>query len=103
MADNTSGRGDIRTSGPKNLRRSKITSWLALAVAVIIIIVTFSMRAVWWQFIDVFFLFMCAFTRLLSVYFASISPAAARKLNTISLICCIGFVIAFVVEFFLMQ
>ncbi|MDE7160625.1 MAG: hypothetical protein K2O24_07270 [Muribaculaceae bacterium] len=103
MADNTSGKGNIGTSGPKNLRRSKITSWLALVIAVVIIIMTFSMRAVWWQFIDVFFLFMCAFTRLLSVYFGGISPAAARKLNSISLVCCIGFVIAFVVEFFLMQ
>ncbi len=94
---------DRNTNGPKNLKRAKVTSWLALIVAVLIIVLTFSMRAAWWQFIDVFFLFMCAFTRLLSVYFAGISPVASRKLNTVSLVCCIGFVVAFVVEFFIMQ
>lgn len=94
---------EVNNGGPKNLKRAKVTSWLALVIAILIIVLTFSMRAVWWQFIDVFFLFMCAFTRLLSVYFSGISPIAARKLNSISLVCCIGFVVAFVVEFFIMQ
>lgn len=82
---------------------SKIKAWCAMAIAVALLITTFGMRTVWWQFIDIFFIFMAAFTGLLSVYFKKVHAAAARKLTSICLVCCVLGVVAFIVEYFVMQ
>ena len=83
--------------------QSKVKAWCAMVIAVVLLVITFGIRTAWWQFFDIFFIFMAAFTGLLSVYFKTVHPAAARKLNTICLVCCILAVIAFGVEFFLLS
>lgn len=77
--------------------RNRLTSWAAMAVAVALLVTTFGIRDHWWEFIDIFFLFMSAFTRLLSVYTAKSNPAVSKKLNTICLVCLVLFIISFTV------
>ena len=62
------------------------------------ICLTFKFRTVWWQFIDVFFLFMAAFMQLLGLQFAKTIPAAAGKMRNIAMWCAILGIVAFIGE-----
>lgn len=73
-----------------------------MVLVVVMLVVTFGWRLKWWMFIDIFFMFMSAFCYLLSLYFGRISVVAARKLNTIAMICGVLWIVALAVEYFLM-
>lgn len=66
--------------------KSKIAAWIALAIVVVVIGLTFSIRAYWWSFIDIFFAFMTVFLHLMALYIGRMSPAASRKLDFIAMI-----------------
>lgn len=81
-----------------SILKSKGTAWFALAVAIIVLVVTFRMRTVWWGFIDVFFMFMAAFVNVVSVSVSKINPIVARKLNTCALIFVVLWVVSLIGE-----
>jgi hypothetical protein len=74
--------------------------WVGVLLAVVIlgICLTFTMRQVWWCFIDIFFFFMAAFLQLMSLILAKASVKAAAKLQMIALVCLILAVLALVGE-----
>ena len=82
----------------KRVLKSKLTAWLAFALVVVLLVVTFRMRVVWWAFIDIFFAFMATFVNVLSVSVCRINPVVADKLNTAAFILGILFIVSFVVE-----
>ncbi len=61
--------------------KSKAFAWLAFIVVIVILVCTFSMRTVWWSFIDIFFMFMAAFTNLVAVTIKKINPAISSRLD----------------------
>lgn len=71
----------------RNILQSKIVAWAAMAIVVIVIAVTFSIRPAWWGFLDVFFAFMMVFCQLVAVYFFKLNPYVAKKLQIIAAIC----------------
>ena len=81
-----------------SILKSKGTAWFALAVEIIVLVVTFRMRTVWWGFIDVFFMFMAAFVNVVSVSVSKINPIVARKLNTCALIFVVLWVVSLIGE-----
>ena len=82
----------------KKILRSKLTAWIAFAVVIVLLVVTFQIRTVWWAFIDIFFAFMAAFVNLVSVTVEKINPIVSRKLNFWTLVFCILFILAFIGE-----
>ena len=75
----------------------------ALVLTVLIIVLTFGLRPVWWAFIDEFFLFMMAFTFFVSVMFGKYNLNAKRKLQKISLVCGILWIVSLIGEFIAFQ
>lgn len=53
----------------------------------------------WWEFADVFFLFMFVFCRFVSVLFTGRIPDAARKMNIASLACAALAAVFFVIDY----
>lgn len=69
------------------LLNSKVVAWVALILVVILIIVTFKMRPVWWAFIDLFFAFMMVFCQLMGLYVKRFSIPSGKTLQTIAAVC----------------
>ena len=63
------------------LIQSKATAWGAFLLIVIMLVLTFSLRSVWWAFFNVFFLFMMVFCHLVAIYLKRYSPLASGKLD----------------------
>ncbi|MBD5295902.1 MAG: hypothetical protein HDS25_06240 [Bacteroides sp.] len=78
--------------------RSKLFAWLAFALVIIMLVATFSVRTVWWGFIDIFFAFMAAFINLMAVILKKINPVVSRMLDKWTFIFCILFLLAFIGE-----
>lgn len=78
--------------------KSKLFAWLSFALVIVLLVVTFKMRTVWWAFIDIFFAFMAAFVNLVAVTVSRINPKVSGMLNTWTLIFCILFIVAFIGE-----
>ena len=74
---------------------------LGLFVSIVYIAVTFRFRRElgWWAYSDCFVLFMAVFTWMMSVVISRMIPHSGKILMYISLIFCILFVIALVVEY----
>lgn len=87
----------------KNPLESKIVAWIALAIVVIVIVTTFQFRQAWWSFIDLFFAFMMVFCQLASLYIIRFNKYAAKKLQSIALICMVLMILAFIGEFIAYQ
>ena len=85
----------------KHFLRTKIAAIFLLAIVVAVIVVTFQMRTHWWMFCDLFFAFMAAFCRLMSLTLGKLSPFAGIKLRIASLVFGILFVIAAGIEYWL--
>ena len=68
-----------------------------------VLIATYKIHPVWWTFIDIFFFFIMAFCHAMSCLFAKINPAASRRLDIISLVCGCAGIIAFLVEYILLN
>ena len=81
--------------------RTKIAAILLLAMVVAVIVVTFQMRTQWWMFCDLFFAFMAAFCRLMSLTLGKLNPFAGIKLRFAALVFGILFVIAAGIEYWL--
>ena len=81
----------------KNLQKSKGLAWGALALVVLVIVLTFASREYWWAFIDVFFAFLMVFFHLLAVYMWR-ATAISRKLDLWALIFGILMILAFIGE-----
>lgn len=78
---------------------SRAGAWCGMGLVVLVLILTFSMRMVWWSFIDIFFLFMAAFAHLTASYLGKINPYASRMLDTCAFWMLIGGIIALLAEF----
>lgn len=85
------------------IKESKAAAWGALALAVIVIIVTFSLRPVWWAYIDMFFMFMAAFCYLVSVYMLRFNRFAAKRLQMIAFFSGVLMVCSLIGEFVAFQ
>ena len=77
------------------LIQSKATAWGAFLLIVIMLVLTFSLRSVWWAFFDVFFLFMMVFSPLASGKL----DAAAFVFGILGILSLIGEYIAWQVVF----
>lgn len=87
----------------KNPLQSTLVAWLALAIVVIVIVATFRFREAWWNFIDLFFAFMMVFCQLASLYIGKFNPYAGKTLRSISFVCLILMVLAFIGEYIAYQ
>ena len=85
------------------LQESKGAAVGALVLVVLIIVLTFGLRPVWWAFIDEFFLFMMAFTFFVSVMIAKYNLNAKRKLQKITLVFGILWILSLIGEFVAFQ
>ena len=83
--------------------KSTIVSWVILLLIAAVLIATYKIHPVWWTFIDIFFFFIMAFCHAMSCSFAKINPAASRRLDIISLVCGCAGIIAFLVEYILLN
>ena len=85
------------------LTESKGAAVGALVLVVLIIVLTFGLRPVWWAFIDEFFLFMMAFTYFVSVMIGKYNLNAKRKLQKIAIVCGVLWIVAIIGEFIAFQ
>ena len=85
------------------LLESRAAAWTALILVIILIIVTFRMRSVWWSFIDLFFVFMMVFSHLAALFMKRMSPQAGRTLDRVALVCGVLTVAAFIGEYIAFQ
>ena len=83
----------------KNPLQSTVVAWIALAIVVGVIVITFQYRQAWWSFIDLFFAFMMVFCQLAGLYIKRFNPYAGKTLQTISAICLVLMIIAFIGEY----
>ena len=81
-----------------NVLKSKGFAWLAFGVVILILVCTFTMRTVWWSFIDIFFMFMAAFINLVAVTVKNINPPVAAKLNRITIVMLVCWVLSLIGE-----
>ena len=87
----------------KNPIESKLMAWLALAIVIAVIVITFQYRQAWWSFIDLFFAFMMVFCQLAGLYIKSFNPYAGKKLQTFACIFLILMILAFIGEYIAYQ
>lgn len=73
-------------------------AWGGLLIALIVLVCTFRLRTVWWEFFDVFFMFMATFINVVAVSVARINPIVSKKLNTCTLVFVILWVVALIGE-----
>lgn len=80
-----------------------------MVMAIILLCVVFISRRTgggadisWWGYSDVFFIFIAAFCRLVSVLFAGSLPGVSRRMNVCAIVSLILAVIALVADYFLM-
>ena len=83
----------------KNPLQSTVVAWISLAIVVGVIVITFQYRQAWWSFIDLFFAFMMVFCQLAGLYIKRFNPYAGKTLQTISAICLVLMIIAFIGEY----
>lgn len=85
------------------LLESKIAGWVALVLVIALIVITFSMRSVWWSFFDLFFIFMMVFAHLAALYLRKFSPAASATLDRVALVCGCLTILAIIGEYIAFQ
>lgn len=83
--------------------KSRLTAWLAFALVIVLLVVTFRVRTVWWAFIDIFFAFMAAFVNLVAVNVRRLNPVVSARLNTAAFIFGILFIVAFLAEWIISE
>ena len=85
------------------LSESKPAAIGAMVLAVLVTILTFSLRTEWWAFIDAFFLFMAAFTYLVSVLIARYNRRAMNKLQKCAFVCFVLMILSLIGEYVAFQ
>lgn len=83
------------------IKTSKILAWVAMAVILVCLVLTFIFHLEWWTFVDIFFAFMMAFCHLLSVYMAKVK-GISQQLDNAALICGVLMVISLAIHIFLL-
>ncbi len=89
----------------KNLLKNKLLSWVALILAIIYLVVTFSWKASlgWWAFCDGFFVFMAIFVHLCALYLSGLNPYASKKLDLFAFVSFILFILSFIIEWVIFE
>lgn len=87
----------------KNPLQSVFLAWIALAIVVLVIVITFQYRQAWWSFIDLFFAFMMVFCQLAGLYIGRFNKFAGRRLQTIAAVCLGLMILAFIGEYIAYQ
>lgn len=82
---------------------SRIVSWIALFVIVLWIVMQLRTPDPWWTYLSIFFAFMMVFCHLAALYLFSISWRASHKLDSLSILCGILFVVALVATYIASQ
>lgn len=70
----------------RTLKNSRILTWGALVLIVILLCMSFSTEQPWWSYIDFFCAFMMIFCRLAALYIHRFSLAVYNKLNICAII-----------------
>lgn len=70
----------------RTLKNSRILTWGALVLIVILLCMSFSTEQPWWSYMDFFCAFMMTFCRLAALYIHRFSLAAYNKLNMCAII-----------------
>ncbi len=83
--------------------RGKVVTILGLVLVIACLVINISMHMPWWSYIDIFFVFMAVFCRLMTFIVGKTSPYAANTLNRIAFWCLIIGIVAFIVTFFVWQ
>ena len=81
------------------LLESKLTAWVAMALVVAMVVLTFLLHTPWYGFIAVFFCFVAVFAHLSALYLKKMSVTASRKLDVCALMCLLFAVAAFLAEY----
>lgn len=84
-----------------SVKVSKILSWAAMALVIVILVLAFVLDMGWWMLVDIFFAFMMAFLHLLSVYLRRM-PGIAKQLDMAALVCGGLMIVSLIVEYFLL-
>lgn len=87
----------------KNVLKSELFAWMALVVVIAVLCVTFSMRTVWWAYIDIFCAFMMVFIHLMAVYLGKKLPGVGNQLDTVAFIFGALMIVSFAVEWAMFQ
>lgn len=85
------------------LLKSKGLAWLAFIIMLIVLVVTFKMRAVWWNYFDIFFAFMMVFTHLMATVVNKFNSRASRQLDMIALVAGVLTVLSIIGEYIAWQ
>lgn len=70
-----------------------------VALVVIVIVLTFGLRPAWWTFIDLFFLFMMAFSHMAAVFLGGYNRRAGKKLDSVAAVFGVLWIVALIGEF----
>ena len=87
----------------RNLLYSKTVAWLALMVIIAVIVLTFSIRPVWWTFFDEFFAFMMIFCQLVALYIMKFNQFAGKKLQVCAAVFGVLTILSLIAEFIIYQ
>lgn len=82
-----------------NLIDSKVAAWLAMLIAVAMVVLSVLLHTPWYGIVAEFFCFIGVFSHLAALYLKRMSVRASGKLNVCALVCLILAVIAFIVEY----
>lgn len=81
------------------IAESKIAAFGGVVLAAAVVVLTFDIRPLWWMFIDVFFMFMMAFTWFVSVLLAKYNVRAQKKLQQIATVCGVLWILSLIGEY----
>jgi hypothetical protein len=68
-------------------------------MVMVLLVATYSMRPNWWNFLDIFFLFMMAFSHAISLMISRFNKFAGQRLEIIAAGMAVLGVIALIVNF----
>ncbi|MCM1320473.1 MAG: hypothetical protein NC217_08885 [Muribaculaceae bacterium] len=77
---------------------SRLFTGVALVLIIAVICATFTLRTVWWSYIDIFCFFMAAFCQLMALTVCAKLPRPGATLSLIALAFCIAGVVALIGE-----
>ena len=79
--------------------QSKLAAWLAMAIVIIVIAVTFKFRPAWWAFFDLFFAFMMVFCQLAALYLGPLNLYVKKRMQQSAAVCGILMILSFIAEY----
>lgn len=82
----------------KRIIKSKLAAFLALALIIAVIVLTFKLRQEWWCFIDIFFLFIASFLHIMALSMGKMGQIISSKLDKIAFYAFVLGIVAFIIE-----